>query len=261
MPVVTLRDESKEQGDFYVPRFEIKIAGVNLPRDVLRDVEQVTYKDNVKELDSFELTVNNWDAEKRRNSNTSDRKRPRSLSRNPLHHAVQSMPSQVDVAWDTKTTDADGDGKFHDAWSPAFPRGAPDVDSAGLECPAQTPQKTILLRMERRKDAKARSPRASRHCPTPSIAKGKKRFPLPVEIDPNALEKEEQITYVAQNSQYDIDFLLALAARRIGYVVFVKEEEQENKRVVKPRRLYFGPSDAKHPDLRRRLSSSSGAFR
>ena len=36
MPVVTLRDESKLRGDFYVPRFEIKIAGVNLPLDVLR---------------------------------------------------------------------------------------------------------------------------------------------------------------------------------------------------------------------------------
>ena len=65
MPVVTLRDESKLQGNFYVPRFEIKIAGANLPQNVLRDVLQVTYSDNVKELDSFEFTVNNWDAEKR----------------------------------------------------------------------------------------------------------------------------------------------------------------------------------------------------
>jgi hypothetical protein len=29
---------------------------------VLRDVVQLTYKDNIKEIDSFELTVNNWDA-------------------------------------------------------------------------------------------------------------------------------------------------------------------------------------------------------
>ena len=62
MPVVTLRQESLEQGHFYVPQFEIKIAGANLPHNVLRDVTQVTYKDNIKEIDSFELTVNNWDA-------------------------------------------------------------------------------------------------------------------------------------------------------------------------------------------------------
>jgi phage protein D len=30
------------------------------------DVLQVTYKDNVEEIDSFELTVNNWDADTRR---------------------------------------------------------------------------------------------------------------------------------------------------------------------------------------------------
>ena len=34
---------------------------MGLPRDVLRDVIQLTYKDNIKEIDSFELTVNNWD--------------------------------------------------------------------------------------------------------------------------------------------------------------------------------------------------------
>jgi hypothetical protein len=61
MNVVTLRDESLLQGDFYVPRFEIRIEGVGLPRNVLRDVMQLTYKDNIKEIDGFELTVNNWD--------------------------------------------------------------------------------------------------------------------------------------------------------------------------------------------------------
>ena len=81
-----------------------------------------------------------------------------------------------------------------------------------------------------------------------------------MEIDHNALEKEQPIAYVAQNNQYDIDFLLA-RARRIGYVVFIKEEEQENGRVTKQRRLYFGPSDAKQPGLRRRISNSNGAFR
>ena len=62
--------------------------------------------------------------------------------------------------------------------------------------------------------------------------------------------KKQPIAYVAQDNQYDIDFLLS-RARRIGYVIFVKEEEQENGRVTKQRRLYFGPSDANHPGLRR----------
>ncbi|MGH7844134.1 MAG: phage late control D family protein, partial [Candidatus Binatia bacterium] len=79
--------------------------------------------------------------------------------------------------------------------------------------------------------------------------RGKKRFPLEVEIDDNAVQKEEKIKYLAQHNQYDIDFLLALA-RRVGYVIFVKEEEREKGRVIKARRLYFGPSDANHPAVR-----------
>src|ERR1044072_1649362 len=66
MPVVTLGQESREKKaldgtTFYVPYFEVKIEGVGLPRDVLRDVTQLTYKDEIRKFDSFELTVNNWD--------------------------------------------------------------------------------------------------------------------------------------------------------------------------------------------------------
>ena len=65
MNLVTLGQESVSEHGFYVPQFEIRIEGVGLPRNVLRDVTQVTYKDNIKEIDSFEITVNNWDADTR----------------------------------------------------------------------------------------------------------------------------------------------------------------------------------------------------
>ena len=51
--------------DFYVPAFKVQIRNRVLPPDVIRDVMQVTYKDSIEEIDSFELTVNNWDAGKR----------------------------------------------------------------------------------------------------------------------------------------------------------------------------------------------------
>ena len=59
MPVVTLSEESIRQAGFYVPQFEIKIEGACLPRNILRDVTQLIYTDNIKEIDSVELTVNN----------------------------------------------------------------------------------------------------------------------------------------------------------------------------------------------------------
>ena len=96
MPVVTLQEESKQQGGFYVPRYEIKIAGANLPLDVLRDVIQVTYKDNIKELDSFELTINNWDARQQDfkyvGAETTD-----SLAKNPLHQLFNPCRHEVEV--------------------------------------------------------------------------------------------------------------------------------------------------------------------
>src|SRR5579863_5194377 len=49
---------------FYVPQFTVSVAGHPLQKGVARDVMQVTYHDNVDEIDGFELVVNNWDAQK-----------------------------------------------------------------------------------------------------------------------------------------------------------------------------------------------------
>ena len=43
----------------------MSIAGNPLKEGLLRDVMQVTYRDSVEEIDSFELVVNNWDADSR----------------------------------------------------------------------------------------------------------------------------------------------------------------------------------------------------
>ena len=51
--------------DFYVPYFQVKIAGRPAGQDVARDILQASYKDNLTEIDSFELNINNWDAETR----------------------------------------------------------------------------------------------------------------------------------------------------------------------------------------------------
>lgn len=243
MPLVTLRDESKLRSDFYVPRFEIKIAGVNLPLDVLRDVEQVIYNDNVKELDSFELTVNNWDADaqdfKYVGSETAD-----SLTKNPLHLLFNPCRHNVDVFMGYgENLSLMVTGNFT-TLEPNFSDGAPKLNVRGLNVLHQLRRKQFSYAWNDEKSSNIA--KSFEVLPDPSDRKNQ-RFPLPVEIDPNSVEKEEKITYLAQNNQYDIDFLLALA-RRVGYVVFVKEEEQKNKRVVKRRRLYFGPSDAKRPD-------------
>ena len=108
MTTQTLADESIRQHGFYVPQFEVRIEGVGLPRDVLRDVVQVTYKDNIKEIDSFELTVNNWDAgtpplqvRRRRNG-----RRPRWLAPTTASVTACSSPatSRSSCGWATPAT-------------------------------------------------------------------------------------------------------------------------------------------------------------
>jgi len=210
MPVVTLRDESKLRGDFYVPRFEIKIAGVNLPLDVLRDVEQVTYKDNVKELDSFELTVNNWDAEaqdfKYVGAETAD-----SLAKNPLHLLFNPCRHNVDVfVGYGENLSLMVTGNFTTLEPNFSANGAPTLNVRGLNILHKLRRKQFSYAWNDEKSSKIA--KSFETLPDPSD-RTKKRFPLPVEIDPNSLEKEEKITYLAQNNQYDIDFLLALARR------------------------------------------------
>jgi phage protein D len=51
---------------FRVPDFRLTLQNGQITPEVRRDVLSVTYRDSVNEIDSFELTVNNWDAERGR---------------------------------------------------------------------------------------------------------------------------------------------------------------------------------------------------
>ena len=50
--------------DFYVPSFRLLVQGREAPLE-MRDVISVSYSDSLANIDSFDLTVNNWDAETR----------------------------------------------------------------------------------------------------------------------------------------------------------------------------------------------------
>ena len=51
--------------DFWVPAFDVKIRAKELPSVSNKDIVAVRYSDSIDQIDSFELTVNNWDADKR----------------------------------------------------------------------------------------------------------------------------------------------------------------------------------------------------
>jgi len=247
LSVVTLREESARQGGFYVPRFEIKIAGASLPLDVLRDVIQVTYKDSIKELDSFEITVNNWDADKKQFKFVGA-ETPDSLKKNPLHNLFNPCRHDVDLlmGYGSKPLTLMLRGNFT-TMEPNFPSsGGSTLAVRGLNVLHKLRTSRHTYSWEYRRPSQiAKSMPDLPQDKDPN----KKRFPLPVDTEGNDLKNEPEFRYIAQTNQYDIEFLLALA-RRVNYVIFVKEEEKDGDTVVKERRLYFGPSDGNHPSIR-----------
>src|SRR5262245_27652278 len=180
MQEVALREESKNQGDFYVPRFEIKVAGVSLPQNVIRDVISVTYKDNIKELDNFELLINNWDSDKREfkyvGSETAD-----SLENNPMHRVFDPCRHEVEVfmgyGGDLKLMLK---GNFTTI-EPNFPSsGGPTLTVRGLNILHKLRGKQHTYAWTDQKESQIA--KSFETLPDPD-RKGQKRFPLPVEID------------------------------------------------------------------------------
>ncbi len=57
-----LKVEIYKDQDFYVPAFVIIVGQEKLNPVVLNDILNVTYTDSLANVDSFDMTVSNWDA-------------------------------------------------------------------------------------------------------------------------------------------------------------------------------------------------------
>jgi phage protein D len=243
-PIVTLDQESLQQGAFYVPQFQLRIEGVGLPRDVLRDITEITYTDNVKEIDSFEMTVNNWDP------TTRDFKYVGSETAASLQQNTQQ--SQLQHLFEPCGKSADllmgygGNlvvmltGNFT-TMEPNFTSGGPPTLTVrGLNVLNKLRTKQFTTAWVGKKPSEIAENIATLRDPSNGNAK---RFPLPIVTDPNAKGGEQPLDYEAQSNQYDIDFLLNLA-RQNGYVVFVLEADPtaSSNDIKSQKRLFFGPS-------------------
>jgi phage protein D len=241
MTVTTMSQESVEQGGFYVPRFEVKIEGANLPRDVLFDVISLTYRDTVDGLDSFELVVNNWDEEKRAFKYIGSETKAQLEKGHPDYPRVtlfEPCAKEVVVRMgygNSFTTMLKG---TFTTMTPTYDDGNAKLKVEGLNVLHQLRRKPYTTTWGDKKDSEIAQDIAQR------TDNGRKRFPLPIVIDQESLGKEKPIPLVTQNNQTDIDFLFQRARLR-GYVIVVQEEDKATGR---PRQLYFGPSRQKQPD-------------
>jgi phage protein D len=205
--------------DFYVPRFEVRLQGEQLRENIVRDILQVTYKDSIEEIDSFELTINNWDAE-RLAFKYSDEDR--------------FDPGRQVELW-MGYFGADGlrlmtTGEIT-SLRPSFPAsGPPALAISGLN---------LLHRFRAKQESRVyeNPPRGITDSEIARQIGG--RLGVTIRTDSAAAAREDCHEYVLQDNEYDVVFLMK-RARRIGYDLFVEERGEQGQQAGSA--LYFGPS-------------------
>jgi phage protein D len=241
VPVVTVAEEASKFGEFYVPRFEVYASGKAVPEVIIRDIMQVTYKDSLKEVDSFDMTVGNWDSSTRRlkyiDAEPEDAQTQKSPP--PLRYKIfepYAREFELKLGYGSMLTSMTKGSVT--TLEPNFPAGG-----------SPTLTVRVLNVLHRLRDKQH-----SQHWKdlTDSQIAGK----IDTLIDPDTKRKlpvhtarvrETPLEYVAQDNQYDIDFLFT-RARSAGYVVYVGSEKNAKGKVEQF--LYFGPSNDQHPRVR-----------
>lgn len=239
VPTFTMTEESLEFGHFYVPQFELRIDGDGLQPEVMRDVREVTYHDDVNEIDGFEITVNNWDPDTRSykyvgsetqaslSGSTEESVRQRLFD--PCNKQVELWLGYVDKLQFMMK------GIFT-TLSPSFPSsGGPTLSVGALN---------LLHRFRGEKHTKVwENQTASDIAAEFTLSNPSTHDELHVVPDSGNQNREQPIPYLLQDNQYDLDFLLSLA-RRNGYVLLLQEEIRDSRdRVTRPAQIYFGPSN------------------
>jgi phage protein D len=246
MPPLTVPMAGAQFGSFYVPRFEISAGGGALAPSVLRDVVQVTYNDSTTEIDSFDITVNNWDAERRRFKYVGSERtaRPEEDVFRTFEPCAREFELKLGygselftIVKGTPTT-----------LEPAFPSGAaPTLTVRALNVLFKLRTRQYRTHWTSKKISEVAEDIGRRQ------TGGSRRFPIDIRTSSTAKQNEPQLDYVAQENQYDIDFLL-LEARKIGYTVYVDRESSQRGRGKEF--LYFGPSNERQqgrPDVQYEL--------
>jgi phage protein D len=213
---------------FYVPQFTVSIAGQPLQQGILRDVMQVTYHDNVDEIDGFELVVNNWDAQK-----FSPKYEPPSPDK-PENAGVFDPGKRIELRMGyvgEQTLMLKGEIT---TLEPNFPEsGAPTLSVRGLNSLHSLRTEQHTCSWENMRDSDIAADIGSR-----PLKQGQAGLGMTVKIDPAQDETAE--TFVMMNNQYDIVFLLE-RARRHGYQLVLNDPDDSNPDPW----LYFGPSKSK----------------
>jgi phage protein D len=209
--------------NFLAPQFLIKLQGQNLGNEVIKDVLQVSYKDDLENLDSFEFTLHDWDPL----TNTTKYSSPYDESGS----LKKISGTDFDVPNFEPGARVDLHMGYYGAEIPPLMMSG-KVASASVSFPASgTPILTVrvlnlLFDLQRTQEN--------------LTFEGKKPTEIAQEIATNLdIElisepaEEQVIPFTGMNNEYPILFLSRLA-RKQGYDLFVDAEDEDNPK------LFFG---------------------
>lgn len=232
--------------DFYVPAFDIKIKGIDLPKETARDVIAVRYNDSIDKIDTFEITVNNWDAEKL-DFKYSGPKKGGDDKRSEFF-----MPGKTVELWmgyfkpiAAKNEDKDKPEPLRLMLVGKISKLAPTFPAAGQPTLKVSGQ-SILSELSAKQETKIYENKKASKIAEEVGERGNLKLDdmvVKVKPDPTAKDQELPLDYVLQDNQYDILFLLQLA-HRYGYDVFLEDESKDKKPKFS---VKFGPSTKEPP--------------
>jgi uncharacterized protein len=204
--------------DFYVPAFEVWRLDKrrSLPASVVRDVTQISYTDSLDRIDSYTLTLNNWDAERLALTE------PLALKYSDSDEFLPGVELEIFMGYFGRDPLRRMISGPITSAQPSFPAsGQPtlEIDGENLLRTLQNDKRSVAYR--RMTDSEI------------ARAVGD-RLGIAVKTDPDAEAAEERYGYILQDNRPSILFLLE-RAHRIGYDLYVEEQPPE-------RLLYFGPS-------------------
>lgn len=216
-----------ESQTFYAPRFEIKLRGQNLAREVIRDVIELRYNDTLDQLDAFEFTLHDWDPvlrEPKYSSPFDEKGRARKINGTPVPSFDPGAKVELYLGYYPDNPRLIMTGQVV-SLSPSFPAsGTPTLKVRALSLLYTLQKAQVVKRFENKTDSQ--------------IAREIGRdLDIEVETPPGQQAEETPYDYIIIQNEYPIIFLMS-RARRLGYDLFVKLPEENGGDPV----LFFGRS-------------------
>lgn len=236
--------------DFYVPSFQVKVSGKDLPVDVLHDVIEVKYTDSMEKLDSFEITINNWDEElldfRYTGAGLHVDKQNGSAKKKGLDKLF--TPGQEIEIWmghlkptEASQRDKDKPEPLRLMMAGIITKLAPTFPASGQPTLKISGQNALIKMMTKQETHDYKAGMKPSEIAEAVGKRGKLtlgNMKIPIRIDKSVLSSETPSAQpTLQNNQYDILFLLILA-RKNGYDLFLKKEMKNGETEMY---LHFGP--------------------